>query len=264
MQRIQFVDFMSILRISIITVCYNAETVLEGTLLSVLNQTYPHIDYIVVDGKSKDGTVSMIERYAHRLSCWISEPDQGIYDAMNKGQRLATGDFVWFINAGDRFFASDTVEKAVALLHDDTDAFYGDVMLVDEKRTRLATRSEATTQKLPSVLSWKNYRLGMVVCHQGIALRRNIAPDYLMNNLSADIDWSIRGLKKAKNIVNTHLILAEYLKGGISKQKHQQSLYDRSMILRAHFGFWGNLWGHFLILLRAIVFRVQRIGKEHY
>ncbi len=272
-------------RISIITVCYNAETVLEGTLLSVLNQTYPHIEYLVLDGNSKDGTRAILERYtsfskkrnqpsATSLSTsegttgktfsWISEPDQGIYDAMTKGQRLATGDFVWFINAGDRLFAPDTVEKAVVQLRPDTDVFYGEVMLVDEKRTHLALRSEATTQKLPNPLTWENYRLGMVVCHQGIAVRRSLAPDYLPHNLSADIDWSIRALKQARHVVATNLVLAEYLKGGISKQKHQQSLLDRFAILRAHFGLGGALWGHFLILLRALVFRVQRMGKEHY
>jgi hypothetical protein len=183
---------------------------------------------------------------------------------MTKGQRLATGDFVWFINAGDRLFAPDTVEKAVAQLRSDTDVFYGEVMLVDEKRTYLATRSEATTQKLPNPLTWNNYRLGMVVCHQGIAVRRSIAPDYLPHNLSADIDWSIRALKQARHVVATNLILAEYLKGGISKQKHQQSLQDRFTILRTHFGLAGALWGHFLIVIRAVVFRVKRIGKEHY
>jgi glycosyltransferase involved in cell wall biosynthesis len=305
-------------RISIITVCYNAEAVLEGTLLSVLNQTYPHIEYIVIDGNSKDGTRALIEKYAsyilppspskgggdgmysyipsselsrsnvhvHSPSAipsppplegeggrsalgkspllWISEPDQGIYDAMTKGQRLATGDFVWFINAGDRLFAPDTVEKAVAQLRPDTDVFYGEVMLVDENRTHLSIRSEATTQKLPNPLTWKNYRLGMVVCHQGIAVRRSIAPDYLPHNLSADIDWSIRALKQARHVVATNLIVAEYLKGGISKQKHQQSLLDRFAILQTHFGLGGALWGHFLIVVRAVVFRVRRIGKEHY
>ncbi len=275
--------------ISIITVCYNAEAVLEGTMRSVLNQTYRHIEYIVIDGNSKDGTRALIEKLASAIPssitspppsrlkvrdrlegergmsfAWHSEPDQGIYDAMNKGQRLATGDFVWFINAGDCLFASDTVEKAVAQLRPDTDVFYGEVMLVDEKRTHLALRSEATTQKLPNPLTWKNYRLGMVVCHQGIAVRRSIAPDYLLHNLSADIDWSIRALKQARHVVATNLVLAEYLKGGISKQKHQQSLWDRFAILRTHFGLGGAWWGHFLILIRAVVFRVQRIGKEHY
>lgn len=250
--------------ISVITVCYNAESILEATILSVLNQTYPHIEYIVVDGKSKDNSLAIIKKYEGKISKWTSEPDKGIYDAMTKGQRLASGDFVIFMNAGDRFFETQTIEKAVSKIDAQTDAFYGDVMLVDDTRTHLALRSEATVHGLPSKLSWNSYKMGMIVCHQGIFMRRNLCSDYLENNLSADIDWSIRALKNARNVVFTNLTIAEYLKGGISKQKHKQSLKDRFSILKTHYGTISAVWNHILIVFRAILFKIKRLGKERY
>ncbi|MDR2147149.1 MAG: glycosyltransferase, partial [Tannerella sp.] len=85
---------------SIITVTYNAEKVLERTVLSVVNQTYPHVEFIVIDGASKDGTVRIIRHFETGIRYWVSEADGGIYDAMNKGLKAASGDYVWFLNAG--------------------------------------------------------------------------------------------------------------------------------------------------------------------
>ena len=89
------------LKITFITVCYNAIDTLEKTILSIINQTYPNIEYIIIDGASTDGTVDIIKKYEHKLSYWISEPDKGIYDAMNKGLKRATGDYINFMNADD-------------------------------------------------------------------------------------------------------------------------------------------------------------------
>ena len=97
---------------SIITITYNAVRLVEQTLLNVLSQSYPNIEYIVIDGGSTDGTVDIIRRYESGLAYWVSEPDKGIYDAMNKGLQKATGDYVWFINAGDTLCSSDTVHQS--------------------------------------------------------------------------------------------------------------------------------------------------------
>lgn len=250
--------------ISIITVVFNGADLLEGTIQSVINQSYPHIEYIIVDGKSKDNTFEIIQKYKHQITKWISEPDKGLYDAMNKGLKMATGDFVWFMNAGDRIFKKDTVEKIVENYRADTDILYGEVMLVNDERKHLGTRSELTTQKLPHKLDWKSLKFGMVVCHQGILVGRSIANFYGENNLAADIDWVISALKKAKLVTRCDLIAAEYLQGGVSKQRHQQSLKDRYAILKSHYGWLPNIWNHFLIVLRAVWFKIFRIGKEQY
>ena len=248
--------------ISIITIVYNGAALLEGTIKSVVNQSYSNIEYIIIDGGSTDGTLAIIHSYEQHLSCWISEPDNGLYDAMNKGLKMASGDFVWFMNAGDHIFESNTVEKMVATIHEKTDIIYGEVMLVNDDRKHQGTRSERTTQQLPDQLNWKSLNKGMVVCHQGFLPKRTLAPQYMMSNLSADIDWVIQCLKKAKQVSNTNLILAEYLMGGVSKQRHKQSLKDRYKILVKHYGFVPNLFNHFLIVMRA--FWLKASGRMRY
>ncbi len=118
------------LKISVVTVCYNVVDTIEQTMLSVLGQTYPNIEYIVIDGGSTDGTVDIIRKYADRLAYWVSEPDKGIYDAMNKGIVAATGDYINFMNAGDRFYDNNTVYDTIAKLISDEDVVYGDTMHV--------------------------------------------------------------------------------------------------------------------------------------
>ena len=102
---------------SVITVCRNAQHTIEDTLQSVITQSYHHVEYIVIDGNSTDGTLSIIRRYQERIAHVVSEPDRGLYDAMNKGLRLATGDYVCFLNAGDCFHEDDTLQQMVHRLH---------------------------------------------------------------------------------------------------------------------------------------------------
>ncbi|WP_290451625.1 glycosyltransferase [Paramuribaculum intestinale] len=118
-------------RISVVTVCYNAVDCIEDTMLSVLGQTYPDIEYIIIDGGSTDGTVDIIKKYADRLAYWISEPDKGIYDAMNKGIAVSTGDYINFMNAGDLFVSSQTVESVFAD-KPDADVLYGNALVKDK------------------------------------------------------------------------------------------------------------------------------------
>lgn len=250
--------------ISIITVVFNGEILLENTIKSVLHQTYPNIEYLIVDGHSTDGTLSIIEKYSAKVSKWVSEPDKGLYDAMNKSLDLATGDFVWFMNAGDRIFAHDTVERMVAKYTPETDVLYGEVMLVNDDRQHLGTRSKLTTQKLPKKLIFKSLQKGMVVCHQGFLPRKTLVKKYIAGNLAADIDWVLNCLKHSRKNTHTQLILAEYLQGGLSKQQHQKSLKDRYEILKKHYGFLPNLWNHFWIILRGIWFKIRRFNQDSY
>ncbi len=115
-------------KITIVTVCYNAVNVLEKTIMSVLEQTYPNIEYIIIDGASTDETPNIIKKYNDNISFWSSEPDSGIYDAMNKGIRKSTGMWINFMNAGDTFSSSDTIEKMAHNLSDDYMVVYGNVI----------------------------------------------------------------------------------------------------------------------------------------
>ena len=251
---------------SIITVVFNGESLLPGTIESVRRQTYPHIEYIIVDGASKDGTPEIVRKAAETMPSltWISEPDKGLYDAMNKGLRMATGDFVWFLNGGDHLHTADTVEKTAAKVTDITDVLYGETLLVNEARQAAGTMSELSTRRLPARLNWRHYLGGMLVVHQSFVARRSIAPSYLDNNLCADYDWCIRILQKSRENVNTGLILTDYLMGGMSKQRHQQSLKDRFVIMRQHFGLLTTLLAHGMIVLRAGWHWVRRWGKKKY
>ena len=101
---------MNLPTISIITVAYNASNTIETTILSVVNQTYPNIEYIIIDGGSTDGTIDIIKKYESKITKWISEPDKGIYDAMNKGINLARGEWINFMNCGDSFYENNTLQ----------------------------------------------------------------------------------------------------------------------------------------------------------
>ena len=118
------------MKISIITVCFNASNHIEQTILSVIGQTYKNIEYIIIDGGSNDGTLDLIARYKKHISYYISEPDNGIYDAMNKGVIAATGQWIGFINAGDKYATPTVIEKVVDKLDENSfDVLYGDVIL---------------------------------------------------------------------------------------------------------------------------------------
>lgn len=114
------------MKITIVTVCYNTADTIGRTIESVLEQTYPDIEYIIVDGKSKDNTMEVIGKYADRISRIVSEPDNGIYDAMNKGIALATGDYINFMNAGDIFSSPDVIAEVVRQMEPTADVVYGD------------------------------------------------------------------------------------------------------------------------------------------
>ena len=120
------------MKISIITISYNSELTVRDTIESVLSQDYPDIEYIIIDGGSSDGTITIVEEYQSRISKIMSEPDQGIYDAMNKGVRLATGDFVGTLNSDDLFADEKVISNLVEFLtkNPDLDGSFADLVLV--------------------------------------------------------------------------------------------------------------------------------------
>jgi glycosyltransferase involved in cell wall biosynthesis len=229
--------------LSVITIVYNNIRDIEQTMLSVLNQTYPDIEYIVVDGLSNDGTLDIIKRYENRIAKLISEKDEGIYDAMNNGLTAATGDYVLFMNSGDEFYANDTVANVFASA-DDADIYYGETEMINGEGQSLGQRRH----KAPESFSWRSFKYGMSVSHQAIYIRRTLAEPYdRQYQLSADIDWIIRAAKKAKTIVNVNQYVAKYLVGGMSKAKHRQSLTERFAIMKRYYGLLPTVLNHAVI-----------------
>lgn len=119
-------------KISIITVCFNAGNALEKTIKSVISQSYPNLEYIIIDGKSTDNSLEIINKYSQYISIIISEPDSGLYDAMNKGLNLATGEYVNFMNAGDIFYNNEVTSNLIKEANLDYDVIYGDAIAINQ------------------------------------------------------------------------------------------------------------------------------------
>jgi glycosyltransferase involved in cell wall biosynthesis len=241
-------------KVSIITVVFNGEKFIERTIKSIASQTRRDIiEYIIIDGGSKDKTIPIIDNYRDSIDYIISEPDKGIYDAMNKGLAAASGDYVWFMNAGDEIYQMETLQQIYECMDRGVDIIYGEAVFVDDLGTTLGLRSTLTPHKLPDNLIWKDMKYGMVVCHQSFMVKKSIAETYdLRYPYSGDIDWVIRCLKKSRSVVNASIILSKYLIGGHSKKYHVRSLIDRYRVLQHHFGIVQNFINHTAITVRAV------------
>ena len=262
------------MKISIVTITYNAARTLQRTLDSVACQTYADIEHLIIDGASKDATVAIAERYkaASRHEVVIqSEPDKGLYDAMNKGLLKATGDYLVFLNAGDTLYAPDTIETVVRCVQQPPllleraggevpAVIYGDTAITDAEGNFLHLR----THRPPEQLTWKSFKQGMLVCHQAFyvltALARQIPYD-LQYRHSADVDWCIRIMREAERqgmaLVNTHAILANFEEGGDTTQHHRDSLKERFSVMAHHYGLCQTLILHGWFILRALAQRFR-------
>ena len=224
--------------LSIITATYNSADTLTDTLESVLAQTFTDYELIIVDGQSTDGTLEIIERYAPRFEGRlrvVSEPDQGIYDAMNKGLQRATGDYVWFLNAGDTFRSPETVAQLadVAERNGWPDILYGETDVTDSEGRFIAARR----LKAPETLTWRGFRTGMRVSHQAFVVKRSVAPTYdLQYRFSADFDWCIRCMKQSQRIVNSRMRLVNYEAEGMTTRNRKASLAERYRIMCRYYG----------------------------
>lgn len=252
---------------SIITCTYNAESVLKRTLHSVLEQTYPYVEHIILDGASEDHTMDMVDEYLHedkqretRHQIVISsEPDGGLYFAMNKAIKKSTGTYLVFLNAGDVFPASDTLEVIANSIGDGEalpGVIYGDTDIVDEDGHFLRHRRLTPPEKL----SWKSFKYGMLVCHQSFYAQTNIAKDVLYNTnyrYSADVDWCIRIMKVCKErnlkLKYVHHVFTNYLDGGMSIKNHRASLEERFRVMQSHYGWITTVMMHIWFVLRSLI-----------
>ena len=248
---------------TIITCTYDASKYIDRTLESVRGQSYPHIEHFIIDGVSKDDTVKKAQTYAYDSHYPVivkSEPDKGLYDAMNKGIQLAKGNYIIFLNAGDVFYEEDTLTNIAEQLKDKPlpGVIYGDTDIVDEEGNFIRKRRLAPPEKL----SWKSFKQGMLVCHQSFYARTDIAkqvPYNLHYRYSADVDWCIRIMKEAEKqglvLWNTHKTLCSYLEGGMTEKSHRASLKERFMVMSDHYGMLTTILQHLWFVVRAIIKR---------
>lgn len=245
-------------KISIITVVRNGADDLRQTLTSLSSLEYDAKELIVIDGASTDETPLVIAEFAHHISYWISEPDQGLYDAMNKGIKAATGEYLWFVNAGDLPYSTDVLQQVFKPSEQYADIYFGDAMIITPKGEELGLRRKT----LPNTLTANSLKCGMVVCHQAFIVRKNIAPLYdLTYRYVADIDWVIKSLETATSIQNAHAIICKFSIGGISTKHRRCSLIERFHVMRKHYGLCATLVAHVRFVVDLLVKQGYRPAK---
>ena len=255
------------IKFTIVTCTYNAEAVLQRTLDSVMKQTYCNIEHLIIDGVSKDKTLTMVKAYQHKNDVGesaheilvFSEPDKGLYDAMNKGINRATGDYLIFLNAGDVFSSEDTLEFVEGCVGEGEElpgVLYGDTDIVNMDGHFLRHRRLTP----PKRLSWRSFMWGMLVCHQSFYARTEIAQDIHYNldyRFSADVDWCIRIMRESARrhlpLRNVNAVITNYLDGGMSVQNHKASLKERFQVMRSHYGLLTTLFVHAWFAVRSVV-----------
>ncbi len=226
------------MKISVITVCYNSKNTIENTIKSVLGQTYSNIEYIVIDGDSTDGTQNIIEKYRDRIAYYISEPDDGMYNAMNKAIKTATGDWIFILNSDDNFIDKNVVETIAQILENfKGDLLVGDIFLDHKTDPKLHNR----------ILSNKNLNIMTAyytaLYQQAMFYNRELFEKYGYFDekfrLSADLDWFYRFHKKLKIKYIPH-VFCKFLIGGRSNNKEfaQIAIKERNILKNTYLINW--------------------------
>lgn len=245
---------MTGIKISIITPTYNCKEDLQNTLNSVHSQINTDWEHIIIDGNSVDGTLEVIRQNKAKISYWVSEKDQGVYDAMNKGLKAAKGEYVLFLNAGDTLFSKNTLDKIPFCKYPNADIFYGETVILNNQRERVGLRQK----KLPHSLAWRHLRKGMVVCHQSIIVRRGLAPNYdTQYTIAADIDWIIRALQKSSQTIFTGTIISNFIEGGLSTKYRARSWKERWNIIKKHFGLLTCIVSHIVFIFDQLLLKMK-------
>lgn len=241
---------------SIITITYNAAKEIGVTLRSVEEQTFDYYEHLIIDGASTDATLEIVKACGNPRLRVVSEPDNGLYDAMNKGLDRAGGDYVIFLNAGDTFAGSDILAAYASAVAPDVDIIYGDTQLVDAERRVIGPRHLS----VPEVLTFKSFAQGMLVCHQAFCVRRSVAPHYdLSYRFSADYEWCLRCLKATLPIrcVNLHCVTIHYLTDGLTDRNKKASLKERYKIMCRYYGAFPTLLRHIGFAVRVLKRRMK-------
>ena len=235
--------------ISIITITYNAEKEIEPTLISVASQTCHDFEHILIDGASSDNTLQIARRFKDvRI---LSERDNGLYDAMNKGMKFARGKYLLYLNAGDTFHSTEVLKYYAERARTGDDIIYGDTVIVDRNRHIIGKRHLTA----PATLTLKSFSKGMLICHQAFMVRREIAPEYdLQYRFSADYDWTVKCIRNAdpEKCTNLDMIAIDYLNDGLTDNNKLTSLRERYRIMSRHYGAGRTLLNHIGFVFRAL------------
>lgn len=215
-------------KVSIITVVYNGAKTIEDTIISVVEQSYCNIEYIIIDGQSTDGTLDIIKKYKDKINCVISEKDNGLYDAMNKGIRQATGDIIGIINSDD-WYEKDSIAKVVSYFKsNDVDLVYGKMFYVFSDGTKTMTGKEP--------LNELEYR--MVISHPTVFIKKNIYEKYgvfdTTYKLAADYDLLLRFYHMNVKFGFVDDVIAFFRVGGSSYQHHKVTNTEHIHIVRKY------------------------------
>lgn len=248
------------MKISIITVCYNSAATIEDTIKSVLSQDYQEIEYIIIDGGSSDATLEIINKYRDQITTVISEPDKGIYDAMNKGIKNSTGDIVGILNSDDFYESKDVISKTVDYFDSETDVVFGDLIFVKPDDLEKVTRFYS----LPNFKSWK-LRYGWMPPHPATFIKKSVYDKcglYKINyKISADYEIFVRFLLVNK-VSYKHIskILVRMRDGGVSTSGLKSSITLNREIVNAcnENGVYTNL----LILMLKLPFKLLELLKR--
>ena len=221
------------MKITIITVAYNSEYTIEQTITSILNQTYKNIEYIIIDGGSSDKTINIIRKYEDKITYWISEKDNGIYNAMNKGLLVATGDYIQFLNADDALCNNHIIEDVVNTLkkYRYPDVFSGNIILVDEQFAL-----EKLLKTLKSVEEIKN---GGVIPHPGTFIKRDILKKFKFNEnykIVSDFELILRLALANKTFIFSNIAIAFFSTGGISSNNEKLRRDEHYKVLEKYIG----------------------------
>jgi len=250
-------------RFSVITINYNNLKGLKRTFDSVVRQSARNqIEFVVVDGGSNDGSVAFLEENRGHINTVIIEPDKGIYDAMNKGLKAATGQYVWFVNSGDSIRDNQVAEKLISLAEEQPDVIFGDTMFIDTEGHDLGLISEMKPQGFPQKLDSRSFRFGMNICHQSFLVKRNLAPEYdLKYRQAADIDWIVRILKFNPSNLRADFVISNFETGGSSYQNASKAWKERYSVLAEHYGALPNMFNHLWIFARRFMFNLKSRSK---
>lgn len=221
--------------VSIITVCRNAQDTIEETINSVLSQTYPNIEYIVIDGNSTDNTVSVVEKYKKRLACFISEPDNGMYDAMNKGIKVAKGDILYFLNTDDVLYHPSAISNIVKHFSEDNfDFLYCDILMFDKDTGQCHIKKHNRVNK---TFLYTNAIPQQAVLYRRRAFEKcgNFSTEY---KIVSDRDWLLKAFLRHKlKSKYVGIPVALFTQGGLSNNEKYENLHaqERQRMKKAYF-----------------------------